>query len=222
MGADCKKWGLDTEMKFLTEGLPKKQAGVLKKLGSPLSSQGFYLAGGTALAIYFGHRISVDLDWFTSNVFEDGLLVAQSLRNAGIPIEIDQVSPGTLHGSIQSVRVTLLQYQYTFLEPPNHWSEMGCDIASLQDLACMKLSAIAQRGARKDFCDLYALGIKCFTLQEMLGFYQKKYSIRDIGSVLYGLVYFDDAESERMPRMLWDVKWVEIKRTILDWVKNIS
>jgi hypothetical protein len=86
----------------------------------------------------------------------------------------------------------------------------------------MKLSAIAQRGARKDFCDLYALGIKCFTLPEMLGFYREKYSIRDIGSVLYGLVYFDDAESERMPRMLWDVKWAEIKRTILGWVQEIS
>jgi hypothetical protein len=56
----------------------------------------------------------------------------------------------------------------------------------------------------------------------MLGFYENKYSIRDIGSVLYGLAYFDDAESERIPRMLWDVKWVEIKRTILGWVKDIS
>jgi len=222
MGAGFQKRGLGTKIKFLNAGLPKKQAGVLKILGSPLSSRGFYLAGGTALAIYFGHRISVDLAWFTSNVFDDSLLIAQSLHNSSIPIEIEQVSPGTLHGSVEGVRVTLLQYQYPLLKPLNHWSKMGCDLASLQDLACMKLSAIAQRGARKDFCDLYALGIKCLTLQEMLDFYQEKYSIRDIGSVLYGLVYFDDAESERMPRMLWDVKWVEIKRTILGWVQEIS
>ena len=222
MGAKFQKWGLGTKMKFLTDGLPKKQAGVLKKLGPPLSSQGFYLAGGTALAIYFGHRISVDLDLFKSNVFGDSLLIAQSLHNSGIPIEIEQVSPGTLHGSVDGVRVTLLQYQYAILKPLRHWGEMGCDLASLQDLACMKLSAIAQRGARKDFCDLYALGTQCFTLKEMLDFYQRKYSIRDIGSVLYGLVYFDDAESERMPRMLWDVKWAEIKRTIRGWVQEIS
>jgi hypothetical protein len=56
----------------------------------------------------------------------------------------------------------------------------------------------------------------------MLGFYQKKFSINDIGSVLYGLVYFDDAESERMPRMLWDVTWREIRNTILGWVKEVS
>ena len=55
----------------------------------------------------------------------------------------------------------------------------------------------------------------------MLGFYQKKFGIRDIGSVLYGLVYFDDAEQERMPRMLWKVKWRDIKKTILGWVKDI-
>jgi hypothetical protein len=99
---------------------------------------------------------------------------------------------------------------------------MGCNLAFLEDLACMKLSAIAQRGARKDFCDIYALGKKFFSLKEMLDFYQKKFNIRDIGSVLYGLVYFDDAESERMPRMLWDINWGEIKKTILQWVKNIS
>lgn len=99
---------------------------------------------------------------------------------------------------------------------------MDCELAALEDLASMKLSAIAQRGARKDFCDLYALGKTSFSLQEVLGFYQKKYGIRDIGSVLYGLVYFDDAESERMARMLWDVTWREIKKTITNWVKEIS
>jgi hypothetical protein len=118
--------------------------------------------------------------------------------------------------------VTFLQYQYPLLRPLNYWSEMGCNLASLEDLACMKLSAVAQRGARKDFCDIYALGKKFFSLQEMLDLYQKKFNIRDVGSVLYGLVYFDDAESERMPRMLWDVNWGEIKKSILESVKNIS
>jgi len=90
---------LGEKMKYLTEGLPKKQVLVLKKVGPQTSSSGFYLAGGTALAIYLGHRVSVDLDWFTPDVFEDGMLVAQSLRNSNIQVEIEQVSPGTLHGS---------------------------------------------------------------------------------------------------------------------------
>lgn len=147
----------------------------------------------------------MDLDWFTPEPFDDGMLLAQALKNSGVDLEIEQVSPGTLHGSIQDVRVTFLQYQYQMLKSVQHWKDIDCDLASLEDLACMKLSAIAQRGARKDFCDLYALGKTSFSLQQMLRFYQKKFAIRDVGSVLYGLVYFDDAESERMPKMLWNV-----------------
>lgn len=209
-------------MKYSMDGLPKKQIRVLKSLGTQMSSRGFYLAGGTALAIHLSHRISVDLDWFTPREFSDGMILAQSLRNSDIDLDIEQVSAGTLHGSVAGVRVTFLQYQYPFLRPVENWNEMNCPIASLEDLACMKLSAVAQRGARKDFCDIYALGKSSFSLSQMLGFYQKKFSIRDIGSVLYGLVYFDDAESERMPRMLLDVTWKEIRNTILGWVKEIS
>jgi hypothetical protein len=209
-------------MKYSVVGLPKKQISVLKSLGVQMLPRGFYLAGGTALAIHLSHRISVDLDWFTPNLFPDGMILAQSLRNSNIKLEIEQVSPGTLHGSVKGVRVTFLQYQYPLLKPLEQWDEMNCPLASLEDLACMKLSAIAQRGARKDFCDIYALGKKAFPLSQMLGFYQKKFGISDIGSVLYGLVYFDDAESERMPRMLWDVTWREIRNTILGWVKEVS
>jgi predicted nucleotidyltransferase component of viral defense system len=209
-------------MKYSADGLPKKQISVLKSLGMQMSGRGFYLAGGTALAIHLSHRISVDLDWFTPNPFADGMILAQSLRNSDVDLEIEQVSQGTLHGRVKGVRVTFLQYQYPFLKPIEHWNEMSCPLASLEDIACMKLSAVAQRGARKDFCDIYALGKNIFSLSQMLGFYQKKFSIRDIGSVLYGLVYFDDAESERMPRMLLDVSWREIRNTILGWVKEIS
>jgi hypothetical protein len=209
-------------MKYFSDGLSQKQISVLRSLGTQMSSKGFYLAGGTALAIHLSHRISVDLDWFTPHSFADGMILAQSLRNSNVDLDIEQVSPGTLHGSVKGMRVTFLQYQYPLLKPIEQWNEMSCPLASLEDLACMKLSAIAQRGARKDFCDIYALGKKAFSLSQMLNFYQKKFSMRDIGSVLYGLVYFDDAESERMPRMLWDVKWREIRNTILGWVKEIS
>ncbi len=209
-------------MKYSTDGLHKKQISVLKSLGVQMSARGFYLAGGTALAIHLSHRISVDLDWFTPNPFADGMILAQSLRNSNIVLDIEQVSSGTLHGIVKGVRVSFLQYQYPLLKPLERWNEMSCPLASLEDLACMKLSAIAQRGARKDFCDIYTLGKKSFSLSQMLSFYRNKFSIRDIGSVLYGLVYFDDAESERMPRMLLDVSWREIKNTILGWVKEIS
>lgn len=213
---------MGAKMKFHLEGLTKKQIEILKQTGAYLQENGYYLGGGTALAIHLGHRLSMDLDWFTSNEMGDALIVAQRLRDANFKFVTAQTAPGTLHGSISNVRMTFLEFRYPLLKPLVHWKEMNCSLASLEDLACMKLSAIAQRGARKDFCDLYALGMKHFKLQEMLDLYRQKFNIPDIGHVLYGLVYFDDAENERMPKMLWDVKWMDVKKTIQGWVKQIG
>jgi predicted nucleotidyltransferase component of viral defense system len=209
-------------MKFHTEGLSKRQLSVLQKLGPVAQEKDFYLGGGTALTIYFGHRVSVDLDWFTSVPIEDVMLLAQSFRTENLNFVTEQTAPGTLHGSISNVRVTFLEYKYPLLKPHIHWQEVGGLLASLEDLACMKLSAVAQRGARKDFCDIFALGTKRFSLKEMLDLYRKKFAIQDLGHVLYGLAYFDDAENERMPKILWDVKWTEIKKTIQSWVKAVT
>ena len=209
-------------MNFHLEGLGKNQVAVLKQTGSTLRKNGYYLAGGTALAIYFGHRFSIDLDWFTSHDMGDALVFAQNLRKDGFDFKTDQTSPGTLHGSIAKVRVTFLEFHYPLLKPLVHWKEMDCSLASLEDLACMKLSAIAQRGARKDFCDILVLGLEKFSLKEMLDLYRKKFNMKDVSHILYGLVYFDDAEKERMPKMLRDVKWAEVKKTIQGWVKQIK
>lgn len=209
-------------MKFHIEGLKRKQISVLRKVAPIIRPRSFYLAGGTALAIYFGHRVSEDLDWFTSSQIGDAMILAQSFRSEKLDFITEQTAPGTLHGSISGVRVTFLEFQYPLLKTPVVWEEMGCTLASLEDLACMKLSAIAQRGARKDFCDIYALGLKQFSLKEMLTLYREKFSLQDISPILYGLTYFDDAESERMPRMLWRVKWTDMKKTIAAWVKDLG
>ena len=209
-------------MKYHLEGLKPKQVKVLHQMGLLMQERGFYLGGGTALAIYLGHRLSVDLDWFLPNSINDALILAGSLREAGLDFVTTRTGPGTLHGTILGVRVTFLQFHYPLLQPLTHWKEMGCSLASLDDLACMKLSAIAQRGQRKDFCDIYFLANKHRSLQELLGLHQRKFKIRDIGPVLYGLSYFDDADGEPMPHMLIDVQWRTIKKTIQDWVKELS
>lgn len=86
----------------------------------------------------------------------------------------------------------------------------------------MKLSALAQRGSKKDFVDIYALGLKRCSLPDILRLYQQKYSIQDLGHVLYSLVYFDDADRERMPQMLWDTDWRAIKKAIQGWVRKMT
>jgi len=115
-----------------------------------------------------------------------------------------------------------LSKRYPLLSPVVPWPERGVNLASLDDLACMKLSAIAQRGAKKDFYDVYALCSQHQPLEHLLELYQKKFSVTDIGPVLYGLVYFDDADEEPDPVLLRPIQWSQIKKAFRNWVKVIK
>ena len=209
-------------MNFYREGLDADQLLILQRSAAFLAEQGFYLAGGTALGIYYAHRRSADLDWFTTQPINDPLRLAQSLKDTGIALIIDQTAPGTLHGHIGAVRVSFFEFRYPLLQPVNRWPDTGCDLASLDDLACMKLSAIAQRGSKKDFFDIYALVTRHHPLSEMLSLYRKKFGVSDIAPVLYGLAYFDDADNELDPVLLWDIHWPVVKENISAWLKKLT
>jgi hypothetical protein len=209
-------------MKIHADILTAVQKKALQRLGPFALREGFYLGGGTAVALQLGHRRSVDFDWFTSAHLADSLRLAASLGQEKIPFTTGQVERGTLHGSVYRVRVSFFDYAYPLLKPAFHWKEYNCPLASLADLACMKLAAIAQRGSKKDFIDIYALGRERYSLEDMLTLYRTKYDVADIGHLLYGLSYFDEAEKERMPFMRWDVDWKDIRKTIQAWVKRCA
>lgn len=209
-------------MKIHADILTVVQTKALKRLGPFALRGGFYLGGGTAVALQLGHRRSVDFDWFTSGRLADPLRLAASLGQDRIPFTTGQIERGTLYGSVYRVRVSFFDYAYPLLKPALSWKDYSCPIASLADLASMKLAAIAQRGSKKDFVDIYALGKETFSLTDMLAFYRRKYDIQDIGHILYGLSCFDQAEKERMPRMIWNVEWKEIRKTVQSWVKSIA
>jgi hypothetical protein len=86
----------------------------------------------------------------------------------------------------------------------------------------MKLSAVAQRGSKKDFVDVYAILLEHRPLPDLLELYQKKYHLSDISHLLIGLAYFDDAEEEPMPVMLWRVKWDEVKESIRKSLREMT
>jgi hypothetical protein len=109
---------------------------------------------------------------------------------------------------------------YPPLQPCNNWPEGNCNLAYLDDLACMKLAAVTQRGSRKDFVDIYELAQRHKPLIDLLGLFQKKYEMENLAPVLMGLVYFEDAESETDPFM-WSGNWQEVKRAISEWVRRI-
>jgi sucrose-6-phosphate hydrolase SacC (GH32 family) len=209
-------------MIFHSEVLTQRQLLALRQIGAFTADQGFYLGGGTAIALQFGHRRSVDFDWFRQSPIPDPLTLSSEIQDQEIPFVTGWTERNTLYGTIGGVRTSFFQFRYELLDPVLLWPEMGCRLASLRDLACMKLSAIAQRGSRKDFVDLYALGRHGFALGEMVHWYRDKFEVTDIGHLLYALVYFDDADSEKMPTMIWKLNWREIKRTVQDWVKAYS
>lgn len=206
-------------MSFHPEILSPKQRKTLRLLGPEVTAQGFYLAGGTALALQLGHRRSVDFDWFLEDRMPDPLRLAREVQET-VPFVTTRIEPRTLFGTVSGVRVSFFEFRYPLLDPAVPWPDYGCRLASLRDIACMKLSAIVQRGSKKDFVDLFALGREGFQLPDMLDWYRKKFGIEDIGHVLYALAYFDDADMERMPRMLWKVEWKEVKEVIRAWTRQ--
>ena len=207
---------------FHEEVLSPAQERLLARLGAFASEQGFYLGGGTAVALYLGHRRSDDLDWFTACGLGDPLVLAARAGTAGLSLEAAEPGLGTLHAVIGGVRVSFFEYPYPNIAEEVYWTKFGLKLASLDDLACMKLAAVAQRGSRKDFVDVDALATDYRPLVELLALYKRKYSFSDISHVLIGLSYFDDAEDEPMPDMLRDTPWEEIKRRLRAWVKSAA
>lgn len=210
-------------MSFHPEILTRVQKEVLRELGSFATGHyGFRLAGGTALAIYMGHRKSEDFDWFTEKPIRDAYGLAREIEERGFQWTTDEVDRGTLHGRIQGIRVTFLEFRYPLLAEPTVWDDFHTHLLSLDDIACMKLSAIAQRGARKDFIDLYALLESHRDLPNLIDLYRRKFEMDDIGHLLYSLSYFEDAEREPMPEMLWDIQWNEIKDRLRGYVESLA
>lgn len=169
-----------------------------------------YLAGGTALALQIGHRISVDLDFFTQSEFDEKAL---SAKLSGIPkFKQDGTARWTIWGKIGQTKFSMFYYKYPLIDKTETFE--GVQLASLSDIAAMKIHALEDRGTRRDFVDVFFLAKK-YSLEKMLEFYQKKYALLDdhLYSILRSLDYFDDAEREsQMPNMLVNIEWDEIKQ----------
>ena len=222
MGPSCAGVDLGAQgapVKLHREALGRPQRLLLPRLAPLARHHGFYLAGGTALALQLGHRRSVDFDWFREDPIDDPLRLAAGLRTPDFRFETDRVEKGTLYGRASGVRVSFLEYGYPLLRPLREVE--GLRLASLEDIAAMKLAAVAQRGSKKDFVDVFALG-QHFGLGDMLASYRKKYGVADAGHVLVALAYFDDADRERTPMLLQRQSWPDVKATIRGWLAGAT
>jgi hypothetical protein len=171
--------------------------------------KGFYLAGGTACAIQLGHRISVDLDFFQERQFHADELSRQ-LALEGLMLAAEEVSPGTVKGQLAGTAVSFFHYPYPLLSAPIEWK--GILLASLIDIGLMKITAIASRGAKKDFVDLYYI-LQHLGPQNVFSRFSEKYPIERLDPYHYmrSLTYFEDADTEPDPHMLAPWSWEDTK-----------
>jgi len=196
---------------------------LLKELQAKPYLKGFFLAGGTALALRIGHRKSVDLDLFSDFSFD--VLYMQENLSYDFDFELYYSANNTIKGSINGVKVDVLSHRYPVVDKP--FVEEGIKIYSLPDIIAMKLNAIAGNGQRvKDFIDIYFL-LKQFNIAQMVNFYKNKYSQYNEVIVLKSLVYFEDVDVTEWPVMIKEpkLKWEKIKRvleqSVKEFIKNI-
>ncbi|MEK7858064.1 MAG: nucleotidyl transferase AbiEii/AbiGii toxin family protein [Elusimicrobiota bacterium] len=197
-------------MKWHEEVLDEAGHAAAARLGA--ATRDFYLAGGTALALRLGHRVSLDLDLFSAkNALGAGQrrTLLEDLKATG-PLKIKEEKDGTCHLDLGGTSVSLFHYDYPILGTSQSWR--GLEAASLEDIAAMKLSAVLGRGSKKDFIDLYEL-CRRLGLDRVMTTAGRKFP-RHADFPLQAaraLLYFDDAQKEPMPRMLGPGSWEDVK-----------
>jgi hypothetical protein len=200
-------------VKFHLEAVTSGCLAAARVLGAWKGLEEFYLAGGTALALIYGHRVSVDLDFFSStNVlgFTERQPLLETLREAGGRIEEEK--DGTVHARLEGAHISFFRYRYPLLAPLSPWERIR--LAHPRDIGLMKLGAIIGRGSRKDFVDLHTILQEEISLRSLLRLADKKFPGSHDFKVhaLRALVYFDDADTEPELRMRQDMRWPAIKR----------
>jgi predicted nucleotidyltransferase component of viral defense system len=184
----------------------------MMNLGACEFIKNFYLAGGTALALQIGHRISTDLDFFsTESLLEtsEREAIHQTLANRG-DYEIVSEQDGMIYAKFLGTDVSLIHQPHALLESTLEYHDI--QLASPTDIGLMKLAAINSRGTRRDFIDLFCLQER-ITLDKLLTLSETKYSDRPSFQAIAAraLTYFHDAEQQPMPKMLRTVYWSDVR-----------
>ncbi len=192
------------------KAIDSKTKQVLGKIRKTGVLDRFYLAGGTALSLILGHRKSVDLDFFSSRFPKTEILLA---KLKSLNPEIINQDKGTLDLYIDGVKISFLKYDYPLVGDFLEFD--GVKIASLSDIACMKLSAISSRGSKKDFIDLYFV-LEKESFSKLLSLFQRKFKGVDyqMAHILKSLVYFEDAEQDPDPVFLVPFDWEKAKERL--------
>lgn len=172
---------------------------------------------GTALALQIGHCFSIDLDLFTTEDFEVEYLQNHLVHQ--YDLQIDNMASFTIQGSIRNVKMDFLRHAYPLVRPLLETEKLR--LASLEDIAAMKLNAISISGQRiKDFIDVYFL-LEKLSLEAMVAAYQVKYIHSNKMIPLKALTYFDDLDTKQnFPKMVRPVTWKNIEKRLITAIEK--
>ncbi|MCF8360798.1 MAG: nucleotidyl transferase AbiEii/AbiGii toxin family protein [Prolixibacteraceae bacterium] len=182
----------------------------------------FSLVGGTALALRYGHRSSIDLDLFShlkfdpksielelKNVFKEDFFTESGHQKIG------------LFCYIQKIKVDLVHYPFQLVSPviPDSCIRIYSDA----DIAAMKVQAMLGRGKKKDFYDLYEL-LQHYPLQQLIDWYKQKYPNQMLAiSIPNAITYFVDADDSDTPvshkGQTWEGVKKEISKIVSDYLR---
>lgn len=192
---------------------------LIRKLMGDAKLEQFFLVGGTALSLKIGHRISIDIDLFSLQNFDPNLLQDHILWNYGSNLKV--IGSGALMGLIDGVKVDFITHPYPHVEPLDNIENIR--MASLQDIAAMKLNAIVGSGERiKDFVDLYYL-LEKLDYSEMLNHYQQKYPNVTIDMANRSVAYHEQIDMQ-VPIDLLDGKlqWETVANKLISISNKFS
>lgn len=163
---------------------------LLKTLMKENALKDFRLVGGTALSLQIGHRKSVDIDLFLDRIFDAHSLFDTLAK--GYKIDDPDIQTLGVFGYINDIKVDFFNHGHNWLEQPLVIE--GIRMASLLEIAAMKLQAVAMNGKRlKDFVDIAFLGSYLST-DQMLKAYQEKYKTGNVLVPFRAMFYYGDID----------------------------
>jgi len=187
-----------------------------------LSENGWYLAGGTALALQEGHRKSVDLDFFESKQGFNETRIERLMTKTGY-WKTTLREDGTLYGIMFGAAVSFIAYPF-FIASERRRQFGYIRMLVPEDIAAMKIAAISQRGRKRDFIDLYWYCRNREPLFDIIIRAAEQYPGQEnnINHFLRSLIYFEDAEGDPMPELFFDASWENIKKYFEEEVPAVA
>jgi predicted nucleotidyltransferase component of viral defense system len=205
-----------------TETVEPGTFSLLTKLMVMPSLQQFSLVGGTALALIYGHRSSVDLDLFFHEKFDHTIIEKELINEFGSDFDYESGHKNFgIFCYIQKIKVDIVYFPH--LPISDFITEDKIRMYSYSDISAMKIQAILGRAQKKDFWDLHEL-LQHFSLQQLIEWHKQKYPSQMLAiSIPNAITYFAEAEDSETPvsykNQTWNVIKKEISKAVSDYLR---